>query len=107
MAILRAHVLSVRSSQLRFKVCGTRGTFIKYGLDTQEDQLKVLLKPNDIFAADFGTEPTELWGTVENIGADGFIEKSTQVLFAIKRHSAKGCAQVALNRAGWIRQLIS
>jgi hypothetical protein len=88
MAILRAHVLSVRSSQLRFKVCGTRGTFIKYGLDTQEDQLKVLLKPNDIFAADFGTEPTELWGTVENIGADGSIEKSTQVLFATvtKRH---------------------
>jgi len=77
MAILRAHILSVRSSQLRFKVRGTRGTFIKYGLDTQEDQLKVLLKPNDIFAADFGTEPTEIWGTVENIGADGSIEKST------------------------------
>lgn len=77
MTILRAHILSVRSSQLRFKVRGTKGTFIKYGLDTQEDQLKVLLKPNDIFAADFGTEPTEIWGTVENIKADRSIEKST------------------------------
>jgi len=86
MAILRAHILSVRSSQLRFKVRGTRGTFIKYGLDTQEDQLRVLSKPNDIFAADFGTEPTEIWGTLENTGVDGSIEKSTQVLFATKPH---------------------
>jgi hypothetical protein len=81
MAILRAHVLSVRSPQLRFKVRGTRGTFIKYGLDPQEDKLRNLSKPNDIFAADFGTEPTELWGILENTGADGSIEKSTQVLF--------------------------
>lgn len=85
MAILRAHILSVRSLQLRFKVRGTRGTFIKYGLDTQENQLRVLLTPNDIFAADFGTEPTEIWGTLENTGADGSVEKSTQVLFAAKR----------------------
>ena len=86
MAILRAHVLSVRSSQMRFKVRGTKGTFIKYGLDTQEDQLKVISKPNDIFAAEFGTEPTEIWGTVENIGVDGSMEKFTQVLFVTKRH---------------------
>jgi len=77
MAILRAHVLSVRSPQLRFKVRGTRGTFIKYGLDPQEDRLRGLSKPNDIFAADFGTEPTEIWGTLENTGADGSVEKST------------------------------
>jgi predicted dehydrogenase len=77
MAILRAHVLSVRSLQLRFKVRGTRGTFIKYGLDTQEAQLRVLSTPNDIFAADFGTEPTEIWGTLENTGADGSVDKST------------------------------
>ena len=86
MAILRAHILSVRSPQLRFKVRGTRGTFIKYGLDTQEGQLRVLSKPNDIFAADFGTEPSEIWGTLENTGADGSVEKSTQVLFVTKRH---------------------
>ena len=77
MAVLRAHVLSVRSPQLRFKVRGTRGTFIKYGLDTQEDQLRVLSKPNDIFTTDFGSEPPEIWGTLENTGTDGCIEKST------------------------------
>jgi len=77
---LRAHVLSVSSSQLRYKVRGTKGTFIKYGLDTQEDQLRVLSKPNDIFAADFGTEPEEIWGTVENTGEDDSIENSKQVV---------------------------
>ena len=85
MAILRAQLLSVRSLQLRFKVRGTGGTFIKYGLDTQEDRLRVLSTPNDILAADFGTEPTEIWGTLENTGADGSLDKSTQVLFAAKR----------------------
>ena len=86
MVILRAHILSVRSPQLRFKVRGTKGTFIKYGLDTQEDQLRALSKPNDIFATNFGTEPSEIWGTLENIGADETIKKSTQVLFVTKRH---------------------
>ncbi|KAI0306951.1 NAD-P-binding protein [Multifurca ochricompacta] len=75
-AILRAHVLSVRASQLRYKVRGTQGTFIKYGLDTQEDQLRVLPEPNHIHAAGFGSEPEELWGTLENLGADGSIKKS-------------------------------
>ena len=74
--ILRAHILSVRSLQLRYKVRGTKGTFIKYGLDTQEDQLKVLSEPNGIYAADFGAEPEVTWGTVENLVADGSVVKS-------------------------------
>lgn len=74
--ILRAHILSVRSPQLRYKVRGTNGTFVKYGLDTQEDQLKLLPEPNGIHAADFGAEPEDIWGTVENLTADGSIVKS-------------------------------
>lgn len=74
--ILRAHILSVRSPQLRYKVRGTKGTFVKYGLDTQEAQLGVLSEPNGIYADDFGAEPEDVWGTVENLTADGSIAKS-------------------------------
>jgi len=74
--ILRAHILSVRSPQLRYKVRGTKGTFVKYGLDTQEAQLGVLPEPNGIYADDFGAEPEDVWGTVENLTADGSIAKS-------------------------------
>jgi hypothetical protein len=69
-AILRAHVLSVRSSQLRFSVRGTRGTFIKYGVDVQENQLKAIATPKAVFEEQYGKEPESIWGTVENLGAD-------------------------------------
>lgn len=73
--ILRAHILSVRSPQLRYKVRGIRGTYIKYGTDTQEAQLGALLGPNGIYADEFGAEPEDMWGTVENLTADGSISK--------------------------------
>jgi hypothetical protein len=76
----------VRSPQLRYKVRGTKGTFIKYGVDTQEDQLRVLPKPDSIYAVDFGVEPEEIWGTVENLGADGSILKSRYVVFMATRY---------------------
>jgi hypothetical protein len=74
--ILRAHTLSVRSPQLRYKVRGTKGTYIKYGVDTQEAQLGSLSEPNGIYADEFGAEPEDIWGTVENLTADGSISKS-------------------------------
>ncbi|THH12375.1 hypothetical protein EW145_g32 [Phellinidium pouzarii] len=43
--ILRANILSVRDAQLRFVVRGTKGSFVKYGLDVQEDQLKTMPFP--------------------------------------------------------------
>ncbi|KAI9513162.1 NAD-P-binding protein [Russula earlei] len=73
--ILRAHILSVCSRQLRYKVRGSGGTFVKYGLDMQEDQLKVLSEPNGIHAAEFGAEPVEMWGTLESL-IDGSVVKS-------------------------------
>jgi hypothetical protein len=95
--ILRAHILSVRSPQLRYKVRGTKGTFIKYGMDTQEAQLIVMTEPNGIHAAGFGVEPDETWGAVENLGADGSILKSRYVVFATTRYLclAEQYAQVA------------
>jgi hypothetical protein len=69
-AILRAHILSVRSPQARFIVRGTRGTYTKFGVDGQEDQLKAMKDPLDIFSAAYGKEPESLWGNLEIIGKD-------------------------------------
>ncbi|KAG6837962.1 hypothetical protein H0H93_008356 [Arthromyces matolae] len=70
-AILKCSILSARSQQLRFVVRGTKGTFVKYGLDVQEDQLKVMPSPNGIMDDGYGKEPKDIWGTVENIDDDG------------------------------------
>jgi hypothetical protein len=69
-ATLRAHILSVRSAQLRFLVRGTRGSFVKYGLDVQEDQLKAISTPKAVFEEQYGKEPESIWGTVETLGTD-------------------------------------
>lgn len=57
----------VRATGPRFQLHGTRGSFIKYGLDTQEDQLKAGLRPGapgwgEDPARDYGTLTTELDG---------------------------------------------
>ncbi|KAJ8523427.1 hypothetical protein ONZ45_g26 [Pleurotus djamor] len=75
--ILRAHILSVRSQQLRYLVRGTQGTYIKYGVDVQEDQLKTFTNPStEVFSSSFGHEPESLWGTVETLKADGDVTAS-------------------------------
>jgi len=68
--ILRAHILSVRSPQVRYIVRGTKGTYLKYGIDVQEDQLKVISSPQAIFDHQYGVESEENWGTVEKLEAD-------------------------------------
>ncbi|KAI0824645.1 oxidoreductase [Trametes gibbosa] len=70
--ILRGHILSVRAPQVRYVVRGTRGTYLKSGVDVQEDQLKVIPSPAAIgTTAAYGVEPEEIWGTLENLGPDG------------------------------------
>ncbi|TFK92839.1 oxidoreductase [Polyporus arcularius HHB13444] len=76
-AVLRGHILSVRSSQIRYVVRGTQGTFLKYGVDVQEDQLKVIPSPAGIVQDQaYGVEPEDIWATVENVGPDGKVVKS-------------------------------
>lgn len=57
----KAGVISVESEQLRYWVRGTKGSFKKYHLDVQEDQLKRGLKPND---EGFGVESAPASGTL-------------------------------------------
>ena len=54
-----------------FLVHGTRGSFVKFGLDPQEDALKRGERPGR--SADWGREPSEAWGTLR-IGGVGSIQ---------------------------------
>lgn len=51
----------------RYRVNGSRASFLKPGLDPQEDQLRAGMEPGERF---FGVEPTEQWGTLVD-GATG------------------------------------
>lgn len=51
--------LLVREEGPRYILHGTKGSFVKYGLDVQEDHLKAGLMPR---MAGFGVESTEKWG---------------------------------------------
>lgn len=72
--ILRGTILSVKSPQVRYIVRGTQGTYTKYGVDVQEDQLKAIGAPSDIFtSASYGQEPEELYGILENQRGDDVV----------------------------------
>lgn len=58
---LKAGML-VREPGPHFTVLGTQGSFIKYGMDVQEEGLKAGVKPNEVEA--WGKEPENLWGTI-------------------------------------------
>lgn len=75
--ILRAHSLSARAPQLRFVARGLKGTFVKYGLDCQEDQLKAMPDPKGIFSPDYGKEEESIWGEVQLIQGEGSVTKTT------------------------------
>ena len=45
----------------RYRINGSRASFLKRGLDQQEDQLRAGVEPNAHF---FGAEPAEQWGTL-------------------------------------------
>ncbi|KAI1747633.1 hypothetical protein F4782DRAFT_520228 [Xylaria castorea] len=59
--------MSVETRQPRFWVRGTKGSYHKDGLDTQEDQLKAGMKPSD---ARFGRDSEEWHGRLVTIGED-------------------------------------
>ncbi|KAI9818383.1 MAG: hypothetical protein M1827_000441 [Pycnora praestabilis] len=64
MATVKAAVVSPEVEQLRYWVRGTEGSFKKFYLDCQEDQLKTGMKPGD---DGFAVEPKERYGTLTSI----------------------------------------
>jgi len=63
---LKAGML-VREPSPRFILHGAKGSFVKYGIDPQEDALKRGFKPSE---SNWGEEPRELWGKL-NTQIDG------------------------------------
>ena len=53
--------LLVREAGPRFALHGTEGSFVKYGVDPQEEALKRGRSPREL---DWGLEPKEQWGTL-------------------------------------------
>lgn len=58
---------------------GTSGTYTKFGVDPQEDQLKAIKSPDEISEGStsdhwFGVEPDSLYGTLENFAPGGETE---------------------------------
>ncbi|MFZ0295263.1 MAG: Gfo/Idh/MocA family oxidoreductase [Candidatus Sulfotelmatobacter sp.] len=52
-----------------FLIHGTKGSFVKYGMDPQEARLRSDNYPQGTdWRADWGVEPEELWGTLSLIG---------------------------------------
>ncbi|KAJ5716423.1 hypothetical protein N7493_008334 [Penicillium malachiteum] len=60
----KATVVSPEEEQLRFWVRGDKGSFKKFHLDIQEDQLKAGIMPED---NGYGREPQERYGTLTTI----------------------------------------
>ncbi|OTA98326.1 hypothetical protein M426DRAFT_70035 [Hypoxylon sp. CI-4A] len=71
-AFVRIAVASAETHQPRFWVRGTKGSYRKYGLDSQEPQLKSGMKTSD---ANFGKEDAEWNGKLTLVGDDGSISE--------------------------------
>ena len=61
---LKAGML-VKEKGPTFMVHGTKGSFVKYGTDVQEEALKNGRKPQDL--SDWGEEPEEIWGKINDL----------------------------------------
>jgi hypothetical protein len=67
---LHAHPLSQRTPQLRYTVRGSKGTFVKYGLDVQEQQMKE--QGVAAFSKDwFGRESEDIQAELEVVEKEG------------------------------------
>lgn len=55
-----------------YSVFGTRGSFVKYGADVQEEALKQGKKPKD--DPDWGEEPKEIWGKLNTLDEERMVK---------------------------------
>ncbi|MCJ1306867.1 hypothetical protein MMC25_000511 [Agyrium rufum] len=74
LATVKCAVVSLEEEQLRFWVRGVKGSYKKFHLDVQEDQLKAGCKPGD---EGYGIEPEDHHGTLTTM-VDGKPTKKVQ-----------------------------
>lgn len=67
-AMLRARIIAYAPGP-HFLIHGTRGSFVKYGMDPQEARLRGASFPRGKdWGADWGEEAADLWGTLTRVG---------------------------------------
>jgi len=67
-AMLRGRIVAYAPGP-HFVVHGTRGSFVKYGMDPQEERLRgEKVPPGKDWGPDWGEEPENLWGTLSRVG---------------------------------------
>jgi len=81
---VKAGVISIEKEQLRYWVRGTKGSWKKFHLDVQEDQLKRGLKPGD---EGFGIESKESAGKLVVLGDKGEVTESVYENIAPETYS--------------------
>ena len=69
-ALLHSRIIACAPGP-HFAVHGTKGSFVKFGMDPQEELLKAGAVPE---GADWGQDPQELWGTL-TLAENGSIQK--------------------------------
>jgi scyllo-inositol 2-dehydrogenase (NADP+) len=90
----------VRERGPRFVLHGTLGSFVKRGMDPQEDALKAGRTPAE---PGWGAEPPELWGTLDTdvagVHVVGRVETTPgayQAFYANVRDAVRGAAELAV-----------
>jgi predicted dehydrogenase len=69
-AMLRARIIAYAPGP-HFLIHGTEGSFVKYGMDPQEEILRGKNCPDGpAWGADWGEEPEERWGTLSRVGGE-------------------------------------
>jgi scyllo-inositol 2-dehydrogenase (NADP+) len=63
--VLLSVSILVADARPRFAIYGTRGSFVKYGIDPQEDNLR---RGVEVGAPDFGADPESLYGLLTTVG---------------------------------------
>jgi scyllo-inositol 2-dehydrogenase (NADP+) len=94
-ALLRASPVTAAPGP-RFWICGTTGTYTKYGLDPQEDAMKNGGDPN---TPDWGKEPQEAWGkltTANTSEAIATIPGNYRAYYENVRDAILGKAEIAV-----------
>lgn len=62
----------IKEKGATFSLSGTRGSFVKYGADVQEEALKEGKNPND--DPNWGREPKKTWGKLNSLDEEKLIE---------------------------------
>ncbi|KAG9003810.1 hypothetical protein FRB94_008504 [Tulasnella sp. JGI-2019a] len=76
---VRGSPLSALKSQPRYTIKGTKGSFLKHGLDVQEDQLRVLNPPMATSDSAFGVEPESNYGLLTTVDSSNHMKEERVV----------------------------